>query len=187
LRSRAIDYTSTRPSHVYSLSEDRGGGRCNYFVPFNGGRVQEPSTIFALRPLIDDPNSGEFERISNKYKAAVAKSKECVARVAEKALFECDCRLPQQQAGVLIFAATVQTAKHQKKIDDIGFSAGPAGLQCDVIDFEFAQLKLQFGQIRGLARQELCVGKTQQLFLFGMQSRSSSMRSTMEGSKRAIW
>ena len=26
-------------------------------------------------PLIDDPNSAEFERISNKYKAAVAKSK----------------------------------------------------------------------------------------------------------------
>ena len=88
---------------------------------------------------------------------------------------------------MLIFAAAVQTAQHQKKIDDIGFGAGPACLQFDVIDFEFAQLKLQFGQIRGLARQELCVGKTQQLFLFGMQSRSSSMRSTMEGSKRAIW
>src|SRR6516162_9710950 len=28
-----------------------------------------------VRPLIDDPNSAEFERISNKYKAAVAKSK----------------------------------------------------------------------------------------------------------------
>src|SRR6516162_7557202 len=78
-------------------------------------------------------------------------------------------RLLQQQSGVLIFAAAVQTAQHQKKIDDIGFSAGLACLQCDVIDFEFAQLKLQFGQIRGLARQELCVGKTQQLFLFGMQ------------------
>src|SRR6516225_8709490 len=72
-------------------------------------------------------------------------------------------RLLQQQSGVLIFAAAVETAQHQKKIDDIGFGAGPACLQFDVIDFEFAQLKLQFGQIRGLARHKLCVGKAQQL------------------------
>ena len=77
--------------------------------------------------------------------------------------------LLQLQAGVLIFAAAVQTAQHQKKIDDIGFGAGPAYLQFDVIDFKFAQLKLQFGQIKGLARQELCVGQPQQLFLFGVQ------------------
>jgi hypothetical protein len=30
-------------------------------------------------------------------------------------------------------------------------------------------LKLQFGQIRGLAGQELCIGKAQPLFLFGVQ------------------
>jgi hypothetical protein len=32
-----------------------------------------------------------------------------------------------------------------------------------------AQLELQFGQIRGLARQELFVDEAQQLFLFGVQ------------------
>src|SRR6516164_427414 len=51
------------------------GGRCNYFVPFNGRRSPRAIDDFRLRPLIDDPNSAEFERISNKYKAAVAKSK----------------------------------------------------------------------------------------------------------------
>src|SRR6202040_1561967 len=67
-------------------------------------------------------------------------------------------RLLQQQTGVLVFAATVETAQHQEKIDDIGIGAGPACLQCDFIDFELAQLKLQFGQIKGLAGQELCGG-----------------------------
>jgi len=52
---------------------------------------------------------------------------------------------------VLVFAAAVETAQHQEKIDDISFGAGPACLQIDVIDFELAQLKLQFGQIRGLS------------------------------------
>ena len=42
-------------------------------------------------------------------------------------------------------------------------------LQFDVIQFKLAQLQLQFGQIRGLAGQELCVGQAQQLFLFGVQ------------------
>ena len=37
-------------------------------------------------------------------------------------------RLLQQRAGVLIFATAVQTAQHQKKVDDIGFGAGPACL-----------------------------------------------------------
>ena len=40
-----------------------------------GGGVQRATDDFCLRPLIDDPNSAEFERISNKSKAAVAKSK----------------------------------------------------------------------------------------------------------------
>jgi hypothetical protein len=53
--------------------------------------------------------------------------------------------LLQQQPGVLVFAATVETAQHQKKIDEIGIGAGPACLQFDAIDFELAQLKLQFG------------------------------------------
>ena len=44
-----------------------------------------------------------------------------------------------------------------------------ACLQFDVIQFELAQLKLQFGQIRGPASQELCVGQALQLFLFSMQ------------------
>src|SRR6201995_1231723 len=82
--------------------------------------------------------------------------------------FERD-RLLEQQPGVLVFAAAVKTAQHQEKIDEISFGAGPAYLQIDVIDFECAQLKLQFGQIRGLGRQELCVEQAQQLFLFGVQ------------------
>ena len=59
-------------------------------------------------------------------------------------------RLLQQQPGVLVLAAAVQTAQHQEKIDDIGIGARAACLQFDVIDFELAQLKLQFGQIRSL-------------------------------------
>ena len=78
-------------------------------------------------------------------------------------------RLLQQQAGVLVFAATDETAQHQENIDDIGFGARPAYLQFDLIEFELTQLKLQLGQIRRLARQELCVDKAQQLFLFGVQ------------------
>jgi hypothetical protein len=67
---------------------------------------------------------------------------------------------------VLVFAAAVETAQHQEKIDNIGVGAGSAYLQLDVIDFELAQLKLQFGQIGGLTGQELCVGQAQHLFLF---------------------
>jgi hypothetical protein len=37
-------------------------------------------------------------------------------------------RLLQQQARLLIFAATVEAAQHQENIDDIGFGAGPAFL-----------------------------------------------------------
>jgi hypothetical protein len=70
---------------------------------------------------------------------------------------------------VLIFAAADQTPQHQEKIDDIGFGARSARLQIDVIQLKLAQLKLQFGQIRGLAGQELCVDQSQQLFLFGVQ------------------
>ena len=66
--------------------------------------------------------------------------------------------LLEQQPGVLVFAAAIETAQHQEKIDNIGFGARPSGLQFDVINFELAQLKLQFGQIRGLAGQKLCVG-----------------------------
>ena len=77
--------------------------------------------------------------------------------------------LLQQQAGVLVFAATDETAQHQENIDDIGFGARPAYLQFDLIEFELTQLKLQLGQIRRLARQELCVDKAQQLFLFRVQ------------------
>ena len=84
--------------------------------------------------------------------------------------FEGDGLLLQQQ-GVLIFAAADQTPQHQEKIDDIGFGAGSAYLQIDVIQFKLAQLNLQFRQIRGLARQELCVDQAQQLFLFGVQIR----------------
>src|SRR4029077_11804223 len=78
-------------------------------------------------------------------------------------------RLLRQQAGVLVFAATVETAQHQENINDIGFGAGPAYLQFDLIELEHTQLKLQLGQIRRLARQELCVDQAQQLFPFGVQ------------------
>src|ERR1700730_8547483 len=74
-----------------------------------------------------------------------------------------------QQPGVLIFAAADQNPQHQENIDDIGFGAGPAFLQFDVIQFKLAQLQLQFGQIRGLAGQELCIGQALQLLLFGVQ------------------
>src|SRR5271167_3249824 len=74
-----------------------------------------------------------------------------------------------QQPGVLIFAAADQTPQHQEKIDEIGFGARSACLQIDVIQFKRAQLKLQFGQIRGLSSQKLCVGQALQLFLFGVQ------------------
>ena len=70
---------------------------------------------------------------------------------------------------MLVFAAATPTAQHQEKIDDIAFCAGPTCLQSDVIDFELAQLDLQFGQIRSLARQELFVDESKQLFLFGVQ------------------
>jgi len=46
----------------------------------------------------------------------------------------------------------------QEKIDDTGIGAGRAGLQLDLIDLERAQLQLQFGQVKGLAGEELCVG-----------------------------
>src|ERR1700730_4883221 len=75
----------------------------------------------------------------------------------------------QQYPGVLVLTAAVETPQHQEKIDDIGFGAGPACLQFDVMQFELAQLKLQFGQIRGLASQKLFVGQALQLFLFGVQ------------------
>src|SRR5271170_8037120 len=78
-------------------------------------------------------------------------------------------RLLQQQPSMLVFAAAIETAQHQEKIDDIGIGAGPACLQLDFIDLELAQFKLQFGQIEGLAGQELCVGETQEFFPFGMQ------------------
>jgi hypothetical protein len=42
--------------------------------------------------------------------------------------------LIQQQSGVLVFAATIETAQHQEKIGDIGFGAGPSGLQLAVND-----------------------------------------------------
>jgi hypothetical protein len=77
--------------------------------------------------------------------------------------------LLQEQPTVLIFAAADQTPQHQEKIDDIGFGAGSAYLQIDVIQFKLAQLQLQFGQIRGLAGQELCIDQALQLFLFGVQ------------------
>jgi hypothetical protein len=48
-------------------------------------------------------------------------------------------RLLQQQPGVLVFAAAVETAQHQEEVDDIGIGAGPACLQFDPIDFEIAQ------------------------------------------------
>jgi hypothetical protein len=67
-------------------------------------------------------------------------------------------RLFEQQSGVPVFAAAVETAQHQKKIDDIGIGARPACLYLDLIDLELAQLQLQFGQIKGLAGEELCVG-----------------------------
>ncbi len=66
-------------------------------------------------------------------------------------------RLFEQQPGVLVFAAAIETAQHQENIDDIGFGTGSAYLQFDLIKLELAQLKLKFGQIRSLARQELCV------------------------------
>src|ERR1700751_1997163 len=77
-------------------------------------------------------------------------------------MFEPECERDgplQQKPGVLVLTAAVETPQHQKKIDDIGFGAGPAYLQFDVIQFELAQLKLQFGQIRGLPSQELFVGQ----------------------------
>ena len=45
-------------------------------------------------------------------------------------------------------------------------AAGSLRHRCDL---ELAQLELQFGQIKGLAGEELCVGQPQQLFLFGIQ------------------
>jgi hypothetical protein len=60
----------------YVEASRRGFGRRRASpVPFNGRRSPRAIDDFCLRPLIDDPNSAEFERISNRYKAAVAKSK----------------------------------------------------------------------------------------------------------------
>jgi hypothetical protein len=70
---------------------------------------------------------------------------------------------------VLVLAAAGPTAQHQENIDDIGFGTGAGYLQFDLIELELAQLELQFGQIRGLARQELFVDQALQLFLFGVQ------------------
>ena len=78
-------------------------------------------------------------------------------------------RLLRQQPGMLVFTAADPTAQHQEKIDDIGICTGVAYVQFDVIDFQLAQLDLQFGQIRGLVRQKLFVGQPLQLLLFGVQ------------------
>jgi hypothetical protein len=46
---------------------------------------------------------------------------------------------------------------------------GRVYLQFDLFDLELEHLQLQFGQIRGLAGQELCVDQAQQPFPFGVQ------------------
>src|SRR5262245_37463949 len=73
---RGPSVPASRPHPALTASARiAAAGRCNYFVPFNGRRSPRAINDFCLRPLIDDPNSAEFERIANKYKAAVAKSK----------------------------------------------------------------------------------------------------------------
>ena len=49
-----------------------------------------------------------------------------------------------------------------------------------VIQFKLAQLQLQFGQIRGVVGQELCVDQCSSFFFLACESRSSSVRSTMD-------
>ena len=131
-------------------------------VGFHRGAVDE-----ALLKIIQTPLENITQlRLMNQTTGLIAHRVEVVAQGAGRWQFQSQMLEPeferngllQQQAGVLVFAAAVQTAQHQEKVDDICFGAGPAYLQFDVIDFELAQLKLQFGQIRSLARQELCVG-----------------------------
>ena len=100
--------------------------------------------------------------------------------------FERD-RLFQQQPSVLVFAAALKTAQHQEKIDDIGIGAGPAYFQLDLIDLELAQLELQLGRSRVWPARNSASASRNSFFFLACRSRSSSMRSTIEGSRRAIW
>jgi hypothetical protein len=74
----------------------------------------------------------------------------------------------QQQPGVLVFAAAVETAQHQEKIDDIGIGAGPPCL----------------GRSRVWPARNSASASRNNFFFLACRSRSSSMRSTIEGSKR---
>src|SRR5258708_5341061 len=131
-------------------------------VGFHCSAVDE-ALLTIIQTLLENPTQ---LHLMNQSTGLVAHGVEVVAEGAGGRKFQPQMIEPkserdgllQQQAGVLVFAAAVETAQHQEKIDDIGIGAGPACLQFDVIDFELAQLKLQFGQIRGLAGEELCVG-----------------------------
>src|SRR5262249_51815277 len=96
-------------------------------------------------------------------------------------------RLLQQQARLLIFAATAPTAQHQENIDDIGFGAGPTFLQLEVIDFELRNRSGSLGRSGVWPARNCASARRSSFFLLACRSRSSSMRSTIEGSKRAIW
>jgi hypothetical protein len=65
-------------------------------------------------------------------------------------------------------------------MDDIGFGAGSAYLQIDVIPFKLAQLKLQFRQIRGLAGQELCVSCLGRRMVLGQRIKIGRVRLARE-------
>src|ERR1700730_16064898 len=115
-------------------------------VGFHRGTVDE-TLLKIIQTLLENITQ---LHLMNQSAGLVAHRIEVVAqstggRQLEPPMFEPESerdRLLQQQTGVLVFAATVETAQHQEKIDDIGIGAGPACLQCDFIDFELPQLKL---------------------------------------------
>ncbi len=155
---------------IASSGADTGGDQSN-----QDDRVSGPLCVGCHRGAVDEALLKIIQtlleditqlHLMNQSTGLVAHRVEVVAegtggRQLEPQMFEPESerdRLFQQQPGVPVFAAAVKTAQHQEKIDDIGIGAGPACLQLDLIDLELAQLQLQFGQIEGLAGQELCVG-----------------------------
>jgi hypothetical protein len=107
----------------------------------------------------------------------VAHGVEVIAQSARRGQFQAQMLEPEferdgffeQEPGVLVFAAALEAAQHQEKIDHVGRGAGPAGLQFDLLQLELAQLQPQFGELRGLSLQELGVGQAEELFLFREQ------------------
>src|SRR5580693_788877 len=119
-----------------SNQDDRVSGP--FGVGFHRGAVDE-ALLKIIQPLLDNITQ---LHLMNQSTGLVAHRVEVVAegtggRQLEPQMFQPESerdRLFQQQPGVLVFAAAVETSQHQEKIDDIGIGAGSACLQLNLID-----------------------------------------------------